>query len=231
MKRTVWWGVVAAAALAACSARQDPELEPAPEANAVSGIGEGATTTAAGVRVEARAGAWQWEPRDLQGRLEPLLVHIENTSTTPILLRYNRISLAGSTGQRYAAMPPYDVNGTLTAAYTVRNPYYPFTGFTVAPYLRSYYPLMTPFDGPFAYDPLYYDPYLTAYRRIQLPTADMVQRALPEGVLEPGGKVSGFVYFEHVDEDIPRFDFKFEIVDADSNRPVGTASIPFVNRS
>ena len=229
MKQRVYWAACAAVVIAACSMRQEPDLAPAPSANSVSGMGIGAVDTASGVRVEVRSGAWDWNPRDLTTKITPLLVQLENTGTRSILVRYNKISLNGS-GHRYAAMPPYDVNGTLVESYTVRNSYYPYSRFTVAPYLRYYYPLMSPYDGPFAYDALYYDPYLTAYRRVQLPTADMVQRALPEGILDPGGKVSGFIYFERVDDDIPEVSFNFDIVDIGTNRQVGTASIPFVNR-
>lgn len=31
-----------------------------------------------------------------------------------------------------------------------------------------------------------------------LPTVDMIERALPEGVLDPGRRMSGFLYFEHL---------------------------------
>jgi hypothetical protein len=74
-------------------------------------------------------------------------------------------------------------------------------GFYVAPYLRRHYPFFTPFNGPFLHDPFYYDSFHPAMKRVSLPTGDMVQKALPEGVLEPGGRITGFLYLETADFD------------------------------
>src|SRR5262249_40500743 len=156
--------------------------------------------TAAGVTVEAHADAWQWVPKDLDAKVTPLLVTLENKSDRPILVRYNRFHLTTGAGRQYSAMPPYDINGTVSETYTVRNAHYPYAAFAIAPYLSRWYPAMRRYSGAFLYDPIYYDPYLTRFREIQLPTADMVQRSLPEGVLEPGGRLTGFVYFERVDK-------------------------------
>jgi hypothetical protein len=56
----------------------------------------------------------------------------------------------------------------------------------------------------------------------------MVQRALPEGVLEAGGRASGFVYFEPLDRDARTLTLAVQIVDAASGAVLGTAQIPFV---
>jgi hypothetical protein len=221
---------IAAVALAACAVRQPLDLAPAPNAKAVEGVGKGAVDTAGGVRVEARAGAWKWNPEDLAIKVTPFFVELENTGSSRVLVRYNNFSVTDASGKRHAAMPPYDLSGSVTESYTVQNPYYPYTGFTVAPYLRRYYPRMAFYDGTFAYDQTYYDPYLTSFRRIRLPTTDMVQRALPEGVLAPGGKISGFVYFEHVDATSSSLNFQFAMTEATTNQPLATAHIPFVIR-
>jgi hypothetical protein len=68
------------------------------------------------------------------------------------------------------------------------NPLYGFDRFAIAPYLSRWYPRFTPYGGTFAYDPAYYTPYVDAYQDIRLPTVDMVQRALPEGVLSPAAR-------------------------------------------
>ena len=56
----------------------------------------------------------------------------------------------------------------------------------------------------------------------------MIAEALPEGVLEPGGHVDGFVYFQGVmrREDRVRFDLK--LIDGNSNEQLGEAVVPLV---
>lgn len=218
---------VAAISASAC-ARTVAHLSPAPGANTVGGIGQGATATAAGVQVTARSRAWQWDPTDLDTKVTPLLIELQNNGTSPALVRYNHVWLTDASGNRYNAMPPYDIDGSLSEAYTVRNPYYGFSRFSVAPYLGRWYPRFSRFNGAFAYDPAYYRPYFTEYARIALPTADMVQRALPEGVLSPGGHAEGFVYFEAFKRGAGALTLNVDIVDATSGSVIGTAHIPFV---
>src|ERR1043165_4319131 len=121
---------------------------------------------------------------------------MQNNGSHPVLLRYNEISLTDDAGNRFSVMPPYNIDGTVSEAFTVRNPYYGFSRFSVAPYLSRWYPRFARWNGAFAYDPAYYRPYVTRYADVALPTADMVQRALPEGVISPGGHAEGFIYFE-----------------------------------
>jgi hypothetical protein len=59
----------------------------------------------------------------------------------------------------------------------------------------------------------------------------MIQRALPEGILAPGGRISGFVYFEPISHEVmPRLELSFDVVNPDNNQQVGKATIPFVVR-
>jgi hypothetical protein len=115
----------------------------------------------------------------------------------------------------------------VSEAYTVQNPFYGFSRFSVAPYLSRWYPRFNRYSGTFGYDGSYYSPYVTRYQQVALPTVDMVQRALPEGVLEAGGSAMGFVYFESLHRDAKMLTLAVEIVDAASGTAVGTARIPF----
>jgi hypothetical protein len=209
-----------------CS-RTIARLQPAPGAMVVSGPGQGAAATAAGVRVTAHAQAWKWGPSDLDTKVTPLLIELENNGQMPALVRYNHFWLTDAQGHRFNAMPPYDVDGTVTEREVIENPYYGFSNFTLAPYLSRWYPRFALYRGAFAYDPVYYRPYLTTYRSIQLPTADMVQRALPEGVLAPGGRAAGFIYFQRLDRDIGTVTLNVEVVDANEGSTLGVARIPF----
>jgi hypothetical protein len=143
-------------------------------------------------------------------------------------VRYNHFWLTDAQGHRFNAMPPYDVDGTVTEREVIENPYYGFSNFTLAPYLARWYPRFALYPGAFAYDPLYYQPYLTTYRSIQLPTADMVQRALPEGVLAPGGRAAGFIYFQRLDRDVGTVTLNVEVVDANEGSTLGVVRFPFV---
>lgn len=221
-------GVLAGAAGAASCSRTYAELTPAPSATPVPGTGQGAVATAGGVRVVARAQAWHFDPADLNTKATPLLIQLENDGDHSVQVRYNRIWLTDAAGQRYNAMPPYDIDGSVTETYTVENPYYGFSRFSVAPYLSRWYPRFLLYRGAFAYDPAYYRPYVTRYRDVALPTAEMVRRALPEGVLDPGGRAEGFVYFESFRRGDRQLTLNVEMVDANSGTTIGTAQIAFV---
>jgi hypothetical protein len=230
IKKTLILGLGALALGGGACARTTAVPTPAPSATPIGGPGRGAVATAAGVRVAAHASAWQWGPADIDTKVTPILLELQNDGAVPVLVRYNRIALTDSVGHRFAAMPPYDTQGSLTEAYTIRNPIYAFDRFEIAPYLGRWYPRFALYDGAFAFDPAYYTSYVTQYRRINLPTAEMVQRALPEGVLSPGGRVSGFVYFEPLDRDARTLVLSVEIVNAHTENTVAMARIPFVAR-
>ncbi|NIS36691.1 MAG: hypothetical protein GWO04_45175 [Actinobacteria bacterium] len=207
---------------AACAAR--PDLEPAPGAQpAPPGPGKGAMATSNGVTVIARSDAWTGFPERLE-EVTPVQVTIENGSGAPIRLRYSRFALVAPTGETYAAIPPFDVRGEEVEPIDRY-----VDGFYVAPHLRGYYPGLPAYRGyyPAVYD--YYDVYYPRFLEIELPTGDMIQKALPEGVLMPGGRITGFLYFENVDRDVPTVDFTMllvESVDGDG-APFGTVRIPF----
>jgi hypothetical protein len=68
----------------------------------------------------------------------------------------------------------------------------------------------------------------SSYRYIELPTRDMVLMALPEGVLAPGEKIEGFLYFEDLDDDITDVEFQMQLVDPAARKAFGLIEIPFV---
>jgi hypothetical protein len=194
--------------------------EPEPE--------EKGMASAAGVHVTVKADSWAGWPRELT-EVIPLLVSVENKSGHPVRLRYKEFQLAPPTGAARAALPVFDIRGRETVGTTgvLSGPYpYILDGFLVAPYLAPLYPHLHPFRGPFAFDPLFYSTYYPAFRSIPLPTGDMVLKALPEGVLEPGGRITGFLYFRGDDVEGDRATFQMDVVDARTGRTVGTARVP-----
>ncbi len=206
----------------ACAAR--PDIEPAPGAQpAPPGPGKGAMATSRGVTVIARSDAWSGFPERLD-EVTPVQVTIENDSDVPIRIRYERFALVAPTGQSYAAIPPFDVRGEETEPIDRY-----VDGFYVAPHLTRYYPGIPIYEGyyPSAYP--YYDRYYPQFLEIQLPTGDMIQKALPEGVLMPGSRITGFLYFENVDSDVPVVDFTMQLVESvnGDGRAFGVVRIPF----
>lgn len=209
--------------VASCAPRAD--LTPAPTANEVAALGEAAASTDAGVRVVASVDRWVGRPEDLN-EVRPIWVEIENDSQIPLLVRYNAFALVGPAGERFVALPPFDIEAT--AAEPVAAPALPTTGFAVAPYASPFFPGATPFAGPFGFDSLYYRSYYPQFRRISLPTEDMVREALPEGVLDPGGRISGFLYFQPVNPELAQVVFTADLANAETGETFGSVRIPFV---
>ena len=175
------------------------QLSPAPGAAvAPVGPGEGAIAEAAGVQVEVRSRAWSSDPVTLETEITPLYVEITNNSDHAMLVRYESITLSQG-GLVYPALPPYDIDES------VIDDTYPD---------YSYYG--------------YYWGGWSAYRTVELPTKDMRQLALPEGVLKPGEKITGFLFFDDLDDDISDVEFDVQLVDAATRRRFGVVEIPFV---
>lgn len=223
--------LVLALLLAGCSAT----LRPAPGTVAIPGPGHGAIAEAAGVRIVAVAEAWRGYPEDLGSVVTPILVVVENGSARRLGIRYDRFALESPDGRRLVAVPPFAVSGSVSVR--VMAPYYPpVVGFGVAPYLSPYYPGWVVYSGDFphrrAHDHWRRDwPFFMAhptYAWVRLPTTDMIQRALPEGVVEPGGKITGFLYFDELPGSTRAVTFTATLVDAAGETPFGTVRIPFV---
>ncbi len=58
--------------------------------------------------------------------------------------------------------------------------------------------------------------------------SDMLARALPEGVLQPGSRVSGFLYFEGVGAGVKQVRLIAEFPNPQCGAPVARLAIPFV---
>jgi hypothetical protein len=55
----------------------------------------------------------------------------------------------------------------------------------------------------------------------------MLEQALPEGTLEAGGRVEGFLYFQGVAERESQVVLQARLVDGRTGEPFGTLDIPF----
>lgn len=225
----------AAAFLVACA--QSPTLVPAPEANVVRIDGTGAQTTVSDVTVTAQAEAWRGA--DIEDDVTPLKVTIRNDSGRPLRVRYSDFALVERNGERYAALPPYQIEGTVSRP-AMAGDYraldrlgFRYHRFWVAPQYRVVYPMLSTYQLHRLYfDPWYYRYYYPYWGRIQeeLPTPGMLRQVIPEGVIREQGSVSGFLYFEHVDSELAqaKLDFHAELVDAETGEMFATVDIPFI---
>jgi len=197
---------------------------PAPTANVLAGHPKEASSGVHGVELVANGDAWHGDPSDLERVLTPVEVTIENHSEHPLRFRYREFQLLTSNGFRSYVLPPYKISGSVTK-YEPVSPGFYSNGFLLAPYYGGFYPGFGVWPGPFAWDWGYYPSYYVWQE--SLPTANMISKALPEGVLEDGGKVQGFVYFQKLPKDATGATLIYDLVDADTGQTFGTLHIPF----
>jgi hypothetical protein len=81
--------------------------------------------------------------------------------------------------------------------------------------------------GGFAFDPYFYDRY--ERWRPSFPTDVMVERAPPEGVLNAGGWVSGFLYFDRVDPEAERLTLHADVDLPRGDERITTIELAFVD--
>jgi hypothetical protein len=213
-------GALLLLALGGAGCAERTVLMPAPGAPAVEVAG------ANGIRVTVEQGDVPGV-RAIETAVTPLKVTIVNDGPRPVAIRYDHIYLVGPDGKRFAALPPYQAERE--AAQAIAPPPPPplvYDRFFVAPHLRYYYPYLTPFADPFLYDPLYYDQYFQYWHRRRVAMREVRSLSIPEGVLEPGGRVSGYLFFEHVPSKQGQVTLHADLLDARDGRPVAVVTVP-----
>jgi hypothetical protein len=211
----------------------EAQLQPRPDARALAGDTSAAVAEAVGVRLVADGASWDAHPGNLERRLTPVEIRVENRSGRPLSIRYIHFDLVGSTNFRYAALSPLaldeanDNSPLCTAGYTPGH-----WGFSIGwgPYRRwGAYSWAQPWGpGPY-HDPFwgpYYGPH-SARCEEPLPSRDMLELALPEGTLDNGGIVSGFLYFQGIADREQQVSLQARLVDATTGEPFGELLIPF----
>ncbi|MGH7572349.1 MAG: hypothetical protein ACREMK_10970 [Gemmatimonadota bacterium] len=191
-----------------------------------------AIVSAAGVTIEVDPEAWRGEPARFD-KVLPVLVRIENDGDTPLRIRYEDFALVTESGERVPATSPYDIEGTesvlIEDRYNAYDPYdfgYRYRLVRIGPYGRLAY-IRVPYRS--------FDDF-SRFRRVELPTSDMVSRALAEEVVEPGDRVTGFVYFIDDDKRVDldhagRVEFRAELVNAETRQPIDTVAVPLLASS
>lgn len=214
--------------LAACS--PTAYLEPAPTAATLPKRSDADVATVAGVRVVAIGDAWSGVPPSLSGVITPVKVDIRNDSDHPVDIRYEDFKLTAA-GFTSVALPPYKITGRVGGPRFEGVPVVPefaFDRFFIAPAYAPFYDWdFDQWNGPFAFDLGYYSSYYPLWQQ-PMPTRYMRAQAIPEGVLNPGGRLSGFLYFQKVNKKAGAVTLSFNLVNADNGSALGKADLPFV---
>lgn len=164
----------------------------------------------------------------------PLLITIDNNTDTSLKISYQQFALIAPDGERFSALPPFEIRGTVEKPLLLGG-YGPFSSpfycnnFFVAPWYSGIYMGFGAFDGPFYYDPFYYNNYYGYWNSIpyKLPTQKMLLEALPEGVLKKNGTMTGFLYFQKVHYSETRIvKFRFDLINVKNGNAFGTLEIP-----
>ncbi len=223
---------IAVLLLAGIGCANRPELRPAEGATVLTEEKDIAIAEVQNVRFEVDGGAWDGFPEELT-EVVPVRVTVENRSNHPVRIKYEDVSLIGTRGSEFAALPPLQVSGVEEVEIGIGGsgpvPYHPrffYDRFYIAGAYGPYYTGLSPWRGPFSYDPLYYNNYYLKWP-VELPTVSMIQQSLPEGVISPGGQISGFIYFQDVPDDMDRVTFRAQVVNAETGERMGTIDIPF----
>jgi hypothetical protein len=196
-RATFWnWTLVVLAALmapvGACG--REPVLLPASGYTSVIGRSSLAVESRSGVTVTADASVWDSSPKNLATEVTPVWITLYNATGRPLRVQYDEFTLRGASGASYIALAPYVLRPfKRTTVFEVPNGGY-FDKFQVAAYLAPFYPWLPVWGGPLPYGPFIY----SVAWRARLPTDSMLDRALPEGVVENEGTASGYLYFQKV---------------------------------
>lgn len=224
-------GLVCAGALAFTLGGCVSETELVPAAGATPVGFNGALTKVAGIQVRANGEIWPGL-KDVRDQVTPVHLNVYNSGKTPIRIRYDQLWLVDQDGNRYAALPPFRIKGNVVAGeYGVMEPGFAAVGFDVAPAYAGVYPdlSVTDYDFDEPTEEEYYAAYYPYWATVEasLPTPVMLRMALPEGVVKPGGRVNGYVYFQHVPANAGRVDLDMRLVNASNKKYIATARIPF----
>jgi hypothetical protein len=227
----------------------ETKLQPLPSARGVTE--DAALAEAQGIRLVAEGDAWRGTPKALERYLTPVRVQLENRGERPVRIAPEHFELVGGSRFRYAALSLFELHkaddatatGGSGAAGTGQEEGEARTRAEDSARAHAHNSTLTlgwggpgrpgpwgPWGWSGYYDP-FWDPFYgpnTRWREPEpLPTQDMVRQALPEGTLEPGASISGFVYFHDVSAREGNVTLEARLVDARTGEQFGTLAIPF----
>ena len=237
--RNPWVLISVVLSITSCSV--EPQLLPDKTTQRTEGP---ATASLHGVQVRVDGDAWRGAPDRLPEVVTPVKVTIENSSGRPVRVAFADFSLDGKKHYRALPMVAQDVPVSLrqnapllrrvlnepVAPATPADPQRPkprfqSRGFFVAQFYKKQYPAYEPWPRSInTRSPS--ESISNALLAADLPSADMVADGLPEGVLENGGMVSGYLFFDRVEPKETRVNFNLRLTDPDNTEQFGQITIP-----
>jgi hypothetical protein len=207
-------GLAAALLLAGCAAA--PQVVPVPATGIAVEAGQSALASPDGVQLVVRPSAWDGSPSSLPSYVTPFQVLLVNGSAFPVQYDYGDLRLYDEARYQYTAMPPADV------ARIFRWSDSPPAGVLVAGAGAGTSHPFRPL-GPLFWDP-WWDPWWWGPRYYPPRLDDVLTRALPVGILHPGARTEGFVYFPRLRRDANGLTLEFHYRQGDAER---TLTLPF----
>jgi hypothetical protein len=201
-------------------------LTPASSARVVPNAPTAAYSVADGVRCSANVGAWNGREDELPRFLVPVKVRIKNDSGQPIRVLYEDFALVGSKGRSYHPVPVLPIDADARKQIPKLAPIYASSKFFVAPGFRDVYATLEPWTAPLQRDDALYDRLFRRWGK-QPPPLDVLRVALPEGVLDEGGVVTGYLFFESPLDKEDRVTFAAIFDGGDGRATVASIEIPF----
>jgi hypothetical protein len=197
---------------------------------AVPGSPRVAQAAVQGLSMNTEVDDWNGDPAGLDSVLTPVKVTLNNEGNHPVSLLYRNFTLASSQGVRTEAIPPFKINGSTDPAPTPMAPMFAYQGFYPYPYYGFYGPGFGYWPNSWGWNAGWYNSAYNYWSSRDLPTADMLRKAIPEGVLNAGGKVSGYLYFQLIPPDTTSLDLQATLVDANTHQQFGMLDVPFVRK-
>jgi hypothetical protein len=199
-------------------------LRPASPDQVVPGEPLEAFAEVSGVRLQVRAGDWRGWPENLESRLTPVEVAVENDSGRALRIEPRLFGLYLPSGFRHAGMEPHQVRAALRDVYRARAAvafyagwygYYPWPGY-YPPWRRRHYPYV--WWGPYPWG------VVVPYEAVP-PPAEPEPRPSPEGTLASGGRFSLLVFFDVPATSLASATFEAVLEDT-SGESLGRVRIP-----
>lgn len=201
------------------------ELEPARAAHQAPGLERAAMARQSGVQVTAQATPWPGEDR-IERKVTPLRIVVQNEASTPIAIRYQDFRILAPDGTEYRVIPPRKTRGTVARDGRAGEPELGYPSFRSEPHYGSIYRDIDPFR-PYDPDVSHHERHPAYFDAVSLPTQEMLDKALPEGVVEPGGHLDGYLYFERVNRRDRTVTLRVDLTDARSGKAFTRVELPF----
>ncbi|MFP4165411.1 MAG: hypothetical protein ACLFQB_15740 [Chitinispirillaceae bacterium] len=196
-------------------------LSPSPDARVPSGIPEAAFEDSAGVKILVETESWTGFPA-IEEYVTPVRVTVTNSGDEPVRIRYHQFVLEVNS-DKFRAQPPYQLQGMIEIPYSKASLFddtvYHYEDLESDPCCRVLERVLAERDTSYFDD----DP---PDVWLQLPTKEMLQRVLLDGVVKSGELVSGFLYFEQLRGKPGEVVFTADIVSAVDGELMGVVRIP-----